>query len=380
MTATGQDVLGPAAPTESLLTAMVSESLGRSVRIADWDVEVVDYPFASPATAGLFRVRGATEDQQSWSLFGKQLQHPRHWSGITQVPEALRQDFTANFPWRSELEAWEPGFLDSLPPGLRVPVLHQVVDLGEDRLMLWMEDVTIDPNPWNTHRFAQAGYLLGRLAARRSSTEALAACPMPPGFGLRRYVDGRVSPILPILISEDFWAHPLIAATTDTQLRGDLTELARRLPAILDRLDHCPQSLPHGDASPQNLLPVADEPGIFAAIDIAFQTPQAIGFDLGQLLIGLVHAGELPAASTYDNDRPILTAFAQGLTDDGASIPDDELLYGHHGSLLARAGFTAFPLEHLGNPPTPAMHELFTQRAALTRYIADTALALALPT
>jgi hypothetical protein len=378
MTVRGRKLLGSAAPSQLLLTMMVSQSLGRPVRITDCDVEVVDYPFGSPATAGLFRVKGATEDQQSWSLFGKQLQHPRHWEGMAQVPEALREDFAANFPWRGELEAWEPGFIGALPPGLRVPALYQVVDLGEDRLMLWMEDVTIDPTPWDTTRFARAAYLLGRLAALRGSAEALAACPMPPGFGLRRYVDGRVFPVLPVLESDDFWAHPLIAATADPQLRGDLTELACRLPAILDRLDQCPQSLPHGDASPQNLLPVADDPGSFVAIDIAFQTPQAVGFDLGQLLIGLVHAGELPAASIHDNDPPIITAFTQGLIDNGASLPDDELLYGHHASLLVRAGFTAFPFESLGDPPTPALHELFTQRAALTRYIVDSAFTLPL--
>lgn len=371
-----RDPMGSAGPDEELLTAMLSESWGRPVRIASWEVEEVDYPFASPATAGLFRVRGTTEEDRPWSLFAKVLQHPRHWPGIDQVPSQLREDFQANFPWRSELVAWEPAFVAALPRGLRVPVLHRVVDLGEDRLVLWMEDVDIDPGPWDPPRFARTGHLLGGLAARRCDAPALAASSVPAGLGLRRYVDGRVLPMLQVLQRDEFWAHPLVAAVVDGRLRRDLTELAGRLPAVLNRLDRCPQSLPHGDASPQNLLPVRNEPGTLVVIDIAFQCPQAIGFDLGQLLIGLVHAGELSAASLESHDPLVIAAFARGLAEEGVDVPAAEVVYGHHGSLLARAGFTAFPLEHLSDPPTPALQELFAQRAALTRYIADRALVL----
>lgn len=376
MTGQGHDLLGEAAPNDSLLRMMVSQSLGRTVGIAQWEVEVVNYPFSSPATAGLFRVRGTTEDDQAWSLFAKQLQHPRHWKGISQLPAELREDFAARFPWRMELQEWSPEFLASLPPGLRVPVLHQIVDLGEDRLMLWMEDVKLDAGPWDSHRFTRAAYLLGRLAARRCSTAQSQTQAIAPGFALRRYVEGRVMSSLPVLESDEFWSHPLIARSVDGQLRGDLAELARRLPAMLDRLDRCPQSVPHGDASPQNLLPVSKEPGTFAVIDIAFQNLQAVGFDLGQLLIGLVHSGELTADSAFAFDPGIISAFSRGLSEDGISVPVDELVYGHHGSLLARAGFTAFPFERLGEPPTYALHNLFAQRAALTRNIVNVALAL----
>ena len=62
-------------------------------------------------------------------------------------------------------------------------------------------------------------------------------------------------------------------------------------------MDTLPQALPHGDASPQNLLVPADDPDTFVAIDVSFQNPQAVGFDLGQLLVGLTHAGLLPAAA-----------------------------------------------------------------------------------
>lgn len=145
----------PTGSGEELLTAVVSESWGRPVRTASWEAEEVDCPFDSPATAGLFRVRGTTREDQPWSRFATVLQHPRHWVGIDQAPSALREGFEADSPGRGEPVAWEPAFVTALPPGLRVPVLHRVVDLGEDRLVLWMEDVDIDPGLRDPPRFAR---------------------------------------------------------------------------------------------------------------------------------------------------------------------------------------------------------------------------------
>ena len=65
------------------------------------------------------------------------------------------------------------------------------------------------------------------------------------------------------------------------------------MPAVLDALDALPQCYQHGDASPQNLLVPEGNPDEFVVIDWGFDCPQAVGFDLGQLLVGLAHAGEL---------------------------------------------------------------------------------------
>jgi len=46
------------------------------------------------------------------------------------------------------------------------------------------------------------------------------------------------------------------------------------VPELLDGMDALPQALPHGDASPQNLLVPADDPGTFVAIDVSFQNPR----------------------------------------------------------------------------------------------------------
>jgi hypothetical protein len=95
--------------------------------------ERVPYDAGSPATGALVRLRGTLTDGTPWSVFIKLLQSARHWPHLNRVPPAAREEFAANFPWRAELAAWEPGFAGRLPAGLRVPVLYRLADLGDDR-------------------------------------------------------------------------------------------------------------------------------------------------------------------------------------------------------------------------------------------------------
>ena len=119
---------------EPALTGVISTALGRPVTLAGFRTAAVDYAPGSPATGALLRVAGTTTDGEPWRLFLKVLHHPRHWSRIGQVPEGVRQQFLDRFPWRGELVAWEPGFADRLPAGLRLPRLYRLADLGDDRL------------------------------------------------------------------------------------------------------------------------------------------------------------------------------------------------------------------------------------------------------
>jgi hypothetical protein len=277
-----------------------------------------------------------------------------------------------------ELVAWAPGFADRLPAGMRVPRLYHLAELGDDRVAVWMEDVRVLDGAWDPPRFARAAHVLGELAARRADPRLLAACGLPVGWGLRSYSRSRVELIglPPLLERDEVWAHPLLAGAVDDRLQADLCALGARAPELLDRMDDLPQALPHGDASPQNLLVPADDPDMFVAIDVSFQSPQAVGFDLGQLLVGLTHAGELPAAALPAIHRRLVPAFTDGLRAAGGRASAEEVAFGYVASLVVRAGFSSLPFERLGEPPTPALAATFGERAALTRFIADLGLAL----
>jgi hypothetical protein len=367
-TVAGDDLLGVATPTGDQLDAIVLAAVGRPAVVTRWDAEPVPYESGSPATGTLARVRGVTAEGQSWSVFLKVLQHPRHWRLLDRVPGQVRADFLGNFPWRAELTAWEPTFSAHLPVGLRVPELYRVVELPEDRVAVWMEDIVVSAQPWTTDRFVMAAGVLGALAANRRDPDLLAACPVPPGYGLRRYYDGAVRPVLPWLQSHDLWGHPLLATSGGTRLRADLLELAAAAPAILDRLEELPQALPHGDASPQNLLVPLTAPDTLVAIDVAFQCPLAVGFDLAQLLVGLVHAGQMPTSDLPAIHHLLAPAYEDGMNHGKRPAALADIEAGYVGSLVIRAAFTSLPFRE----PIPSLTDTYIdERMMLTRFITD---------
>ena len=362
-----------AVPSAAELTSLVSAAVGHRAAVGEWHAETVPYQSGSPATGALARLRGVTAGGEPWSVFVKVLQHPRHWRLLDRVPAEVREDFLASFPWRAELGAWKPSFAGRLPAGLRVPELYRVTELPGDRVAVWMEDIAASDEAWTKARFDMAAELLGTLAANRRDPDLIAACPVPPGYGLRRYYDGTVRPVLPWLRSHDLWAHPRMIAAGGAGLRADLIELAARAPAILDRLDHLPQSLPHGDASPQNLLIPIAEPGTLVAIDVAFQCPLAVGFDLAQLLVGLVHAGLMPAADLPAIHARLPAAYTSGMEKGRQPATLADVQAGYTGSLAIRAAFTSLPFRE---PISSITNDHLDQRIALTRFVTHAGLRL----
>ncbi|HET6742029.1 MAG TPA: phosphotransferase [Kribbella sp.] len=370
----GRDALG-----EEALTALVRTITGDPAAVPGAvRVEPVDYPIGTPSTASLHRVFGTTTGDANWSCFVKKFQSVLHWPMIDRLPADFRRLFIHNLPWQLEIAVHRSDVADLLPEGLRLPVAYRIDVYDDDRATLWMENVVQAWGPWPIERFERAAYLLGRLSARRRPDRVQPFLPRghvtTPGVGLRFYATGRIlRTALPALADRQTWRHPLLSAAVcnlgDHALRDDLLELGERVPAVLDALDALPQCYQHGDASPQNLLVPYDSPDEFVVIDWGFDCPQAVGFDLGQLLIGLAHAGELAPEALPAVHKVILKAFQDGLQADGMHVSEGEVLYGYLGSLLVRAAFTALPLELFGK--ADASLELFEQRVQLTRAIVD---------
>jgi hypothetical protein len=152
--------------------------------------------------------------------------------------------------------------------------------------------------------------------------------------------------------------------------------LADRVPAMLDRLESLTQSIGHGDACPQNLLVPSEAPDTLVAIDITWQRPEAIGFDLGQLLVGLAHTGELTAIHLPELHDILLNAYLEGLTDEGCGVDSADVLYGFDAAMVIRSAFTAMPWDEFTGPVTPDLDTRVASRSALTRYLVDVGLGL----
>jgi hypothetical protein len=151
--------------------------------------------------------------------------------------------------------------------------------------------------------------------------------------------------------------------------------LAEQIPGILDRTGGMNVALPHGDASPQNLLRPAGSPETFVAIDVSFRAPHALGFDLGQLLVGGAHASLVPVTDLPAIAGAILPAYVEGLRVEGVSADIDDVRYAFAGYLLIRSGFDGLLYTLLGHDVDDlAARQAFDERIDLARFISGYAI------
>ncbi|MFI6323414.1 hypothetical protein ACIBG8_38215 [Nonomuraea sp. NPDC050556] len=309
------------------------------------------------STAALRRLHGTTKDGVPWSFVVKSIMSMKHWEGMDMVPEHLREAAVAHFPWRADADVYlcPP----PLPPGFRLPVLYLMEDLGDDRMNMWMEDVDAARDGWDLTRYRRAARLLGELASLRPARG--------PNLGMRYYIDGPLrNAFLPLLRDPATWRHPLVAEHADPLLRADLLSLAERIEPLMAALDRLPHTMPHGDACPQNLLVPTDGSADFVAIDWGWPHAAPVGFDLGQLLVGLAQAG-----ATDPEDLPAIHETIEAAYLGQVDADPADVSFGYVASLVLRSAWQALPLERLGEEVTPELEQLFARRAALARFIVD---------
>ena len=331
--------------------------------------ERVDYPHESPATEGLARLRG-----DGWSAFVKVVRSFRHWPRWATLPQEARDVLGDASVWRHEVDLYTSDLGAVLPTGMRLPGLHGVVDLGDDRMVLVLEDVDVDPAPWDWERYTRAARLLGRLHVRMTAAEGLPrrSTERPAELVNIMYTSRLLPVALPALTADQTWRHPLLVG--ETKLRADLAELARRLPDLVDVAARLPQLHGHGDASPHNLLVPKQQPDTFVVIDWAMASLAAAGDDLGQLFIGHAHDGVLAVDDLPALHELLVRAYAAGLADEDCRLGEDDVRDGMDTGLSVRSAFTALPLERLGEPITDDLRSVFAGRIELTRYLVDVGL------
>ncbi len=368
--------LGAAALDAVELDATVSRLIGRPVTVVEWDVTPIDVDAIT--TEAVLHLHGTARDgagrQTSWDLLVKIVRSPRHWPALNRVPEAVRQTFI-DYPWRCEMDLRAAGAGELLPDGLRLPELYRSVDLGDDRLALWTEWIDATPDGWDLGRYRRAATLLGRMTARWRMLPGVDAAGRPTQ--LRDLVNGPIMTfVVPRLSDPRLVGHPLFADLDTGPLFDDLTILAGRLPALLDHLETRPRSIGHGDACPQNLLVARDDPDTLVAIDLSWPHPEAIGYDLGQLLIGRAHSGDLPIGALPELHDKILDGFVTGLREEGCHVPVDDVRFAFDVATVLRCAFISLPLDRLDEPVTPELAAFAARRIELTRYLVDLGLAI----
>jgi Phosphotransferase enzyme family len=354
------------------LAAMVAELLGHaSVDVLSVRVEV--HPYALPAinTRGRFRVSGAARagngDEHGFAFFVKVVQSWASSPLAQHVPEPLRTMAAPLLPWRTEPDVYRSDLRERLPAGLTVPRAFGVHDLDEESAAIWLELVSTRPVRWDVERHRRAAYLLGRLAA--SPSVAPLAARVPPGRTARRFAEGWLPHnVIPDLRDDGFWQRPLVAEAFDADLRTRMLAAVDALPRLLDELEALHVTAAHGDACTYNLLVTDDG---FTMIDFGFWGTGPVGFDLGQLLLGEVQLGGRPAGALPGLEDACLPAYVDGLHDEGSAVTLSEVQRSHALLMTIYHAIPGVPFEHRTAPPTPELHRLHAERAAMTRFILD---------
>ena len=366
--------LGVAAPDPALLETIVAKVVGDpDVRIMTALASTVDYPFTSISTAGLHRVVGTARsngESVGWSVFVKGIQHARHWPLLHTIPPHVVPDLLANFPWRSELETRER-VASVLPEGMRLPDIYYLDDRGDDRVTVWMEHIDVDTAPWSLEHYRRCAFLLGRLAARRTPDRPAGRCDLPVGFAVRKMAESRMPLLTAVLADDGMWTGAEARQLIDVEYRRDLARLHDRLPRLLDEMDTLPQALPHGDATPANLLRPRTDPDAFVAVDWSFQSPLPLGHDLGQLLVGGVEGGFVHPSLLPAIHEAIVPEYCRGLTEEGLDVAPAIVVRGYLGGLACRTAPSALPLDLVRETMSEDLLGYLRNRAAMARFVLD---------
>lgn len=370
-----REALGPANVSNEMLAelvaALVREPANR-VTLLDSHTEEVTYDLTSITTAGRYWVRGHAlvgGRRQPFAFFVKHVQSWGRSPLFAQVPTEIAAMAEAGVPWRTEPLAYRSDLSDRLPRGLRMPRAIGVFDLDEKSASIWLEAIATVPAEWDTARYTEAAYLMGRLAASPRVRERADVGQFE--WTVRDYVQGRLThQVIPLLRDPSVWQHPLTAQAFDDSLRARLLASVDRAGDLVDELAHLPLGTIHGDACPNNLLITADNDG-FVLIDYGYFSQGPIGFDLGQLLVGDVQIGRRQACTLATTEDAILPSYVEGLNAEGCKIALDVVRRAHALHLMLFTGPSALPFEHLGTQPTPTLHQIAAERAAIARFSLD---------
>jgi len=370
-----RSLLGSADVSDDVLRSMVSDLLAlpaADVTLLHSTARAVDYTLPALTTAGRYWVEGAARTpsgERSFRLFVKHVQAWHHHPFFAQVPKEHRAVAAASVPWRTEPLAYRSDLGDRLPEGLVMPRALGVFDLPDDAAAVWLEDVAAAPVPWDLERYQRAAHLLGRLAASRSVAELANVGEF--AWTLDHYVKGRVAlQVVPVLMDDATWRHPLVAASFDEDLRRRLRAAAAEVITLGEELKSYPVLAAHGDASPNNLLP-GPSPDSFTLIDYGFWMPQPVAFDLGQLLVGDVQIGRRSPTLLAETDAVIVQAYAEGLAAEGRHLPIELVRRAHAVHLLIFTGLSALPFDLLEDDVTPELEAAAADRAELARFCLD---------
>ena len=296
--------------------------------ITGWHVSQLGGGAGNPVSVGLYRLSGSGQDgtgHANWSIVLKIIQNPAN-VGATNMGEG--DDLAHWNYWRREPLVYQSGLLEGLPAGLSAPHFYGAFELPGGIIWLWLEDIPDPPGAaWTLDRYARVARCLGELNGSHIEAEKLPAYPWLSRHQSRQWVAN-----LPQWQSLP-WEHPLVLSRYPQPKENLFLRMLTEIERFLDRLEHLPQSLVHGDTYPTNFKLRGDE---IVILDWALTGLAPYGDDLGQLVFGA--QTNLPDIQPEEVDRVLFNSYLAGLHQGGCDADPRLVRLGYTTSAAIRVG------------------------------------------
>jgi hypothetical protein len=348
-----------------------------------WRTERIDRG-VGPATGGLFRLaatlrEGEAEYEQTVVL---KVVSPAAWRRMVTDPDdpALHRH---PLYWKREALAYQSGWLEQLPGGLRAPRCLAADEQQDSTVWLWLEDVRDQfPAEWTAAHYARAARCLGRFnwayvagqveasesvskmaGPRRRRSETAPEGPLadrPPArmdwphfawlarVGSPRGVIEAYAWLEGVVRNPATWDHPLLRPSFPPALHRRLPEFWEARHGLLNMLERLPQTVCHQDAWPDNAYFPSDSAQALGLLDWASAGWTVVGSDLADLAVAgypLLRVRLTPA----EIDEAVFEPYLEGLREAGWAVERDLVRFAYITCAALKYGCLLIWLRDLDN-------------------------------
>ena len=267
------------------------------------------------ATAGIYRLGGTAhkaDQARDWSMILKVIVP---LAGMTPEQNAVQ---THPIYWKREVLAYQSGWLEHLPGGLRAARCLGLEELPDGSVWLWLEDVRDRyGGQWPLDQYQRAARAVGQF-----NGAYLAGQPWPTYAWLPHSVEPRgviqaFGWVEALVRDPATWQRPVLREAFPEHVIARLPGLWDSRALLLAAFERLPHTVCHQDAWRGNLFATeSGAEGTLVAIDWASVGRAVVGTDLGDLAVtgyGLMPTGP----SLADIDEIVFEAYLNGLREAG---------------------------------------------------------------
>ena len=304
---------------QSFLTEVVrKDQQNPDLSILDWTVEPMSHEKIIDTTGGLFCFRGRSHSAQSiqpWKVVVKCINNPKD----------SREQPRLWYYWQREVIAFQSGFLEQLPAGVRAPRFYGVTE-NENGTWIWIENIKESTSKqWSLNDFQRTARQLGRFQGAYLSETPLVDQPWLSQSFFRSVWDEQDwwSGFMNPASKESAWKSPITQSGFDDRKKSRTLQLLAEKERFFDVNDRLPQVLCHYDASRRNFMwsrsRQTDEDELIG-IDWAFTGIGALGNDLGQLFATSLFFFEYNLTDMETLEAALLEGYLTGVSDNGIKV------------------------------------------------------------